>query len=268
MASVGLVVPAYQPVPTRLINYVRALTDAIEPETIRIELDAPEAGVVDALQDLTATVNTVPYRRGKGVAITAGFEALDTDILGFVDADGSTPVESVQTIIESLQDGFNNEHERNDLAVGSRRHPDAVVTHHQTHIRRRLGDIFAQIARRLLGIDLYDFQCGAKALTAKAWDAVRQHLYSPGFAWDIELITVSVALGYTIDEIPIAWEDKDGSTVSPIRTPLSMGRELLAVRHRARALQGESNATHNSEDESALVDRENESAVIDQESQL
>jgi glycosyltransferase involved in cell wall biosynthesis len=257
MASVGLVVPAYRPAPVQLVEYIHVLDDQLCPETIRIELDAPRPGVVDTLSDsgLPATVNRVPYRRGKGAAITAGFEALDTDIFAFVDSDGSTPVDSVRPILDPLRD--QNGENSADLTVGSRRHPDAVVTHHQTHIRRRLGDAFAWISRHLLDVDLYDFQCGAKALTAETWSVVRHHLYAPGFAWDIELVTVSAALGHSIEEVPIRWEDKDGSTVSPVRTPLAMGRGLLTAHHRARSLQNSRlHRVLDRADESALVDRE------------
>lgn len=255
MASVGLVVPAYRPAPAQLADYIHSLDARLSPETIRIELDAPRTGIVDTLSTLPATVNTIPYRRGKGAAITAGFEALDTDLLAFVDSDGSTPVDSVRAILAPLRD--REEEDAADLTVGSRRHPDAVVTRHQTHIRRRLGDAFARIARHLLDVDLYDFQCGAKALTAETWEAVRQHLYAPGFAWDIELVTVSAALCHTIEEVPIRWEDKHGSTVSPVRTPLEMGRGLLIAHHRARSIQDSRfHRVLDREDESALIDRD------------
>jgi hypothetical protein len=68
------------------------------------------------------------------------------------------------------------------------------VDSHQTYARRWLGHAFAYLARRLLDVPLSDFQCGAKALTADAWRAVRSHLYEAGFAWDLELIAVANAL--------------------------------------------------------------------------
>jgi glycosyltransferase involved in cell wall biosynthesis len=262
MASAGLVIPVYRPALTQLTDYVRALDDQLGPETIRIELDDADREVANTLSDSdlprSVNVNSAPYRRGKGAAITAGFEALDTDILAFIDADGSTPVDSVREILAPLRN--DDRKESADLTVGSRRHPNAIVTRHQTHVRRRLGDAFALIARRLLDIDLYDFQCGAKALTTETWAAIRQYLYEPGFAWDIELVTVTAALDHTIEEVPIRWEDKDGSTVSPVRTPLAMGKGLLTAHHRARSLQN--SRLHR------VLDRDDESALIHREPRL
>ncbi|WP_254537636.1 glycosyltransferase [Halomarina litorea] len=251
MPTVGLVIPAFSPDPRALSTYVRALDEYLAPETIRIELDDPTPELVGRLADLPATVNAFPYRRGKGAAITDGFEALDTDILAFADADGSTPARSIVDVVTPLLTG------EVDVCVGSRRHPEAVVQSHQTHARRRMGDAFAWLARRALEADLYDYQCGAKALTRDAWVTVRQHLYEPGFAWDIEFVAIAAAFEYRIREVPVTWCDSPNSTVSPVRTAVSMGRSLLTARHRAKRLQD--HGLHRAlpaDDTTALVDRQ------------
>lgn len=250
--SIGIVLPAYSPDVEILSAYVRAIAAEISPAAIRVELDAPDPGVVAALDALPATVAVAGGRRGKGAAITAGFEALDADVLAFVDADGSTPVDALETVIDPVRAG------ETDLAVGSRRHPHATVTSHQTYARRWLGNGFAFLARRLLSVPLYDFQCGAKGIDAEAWAGVRDHIYEPGFPWDLELVAVADALGYRIEEIPIEWEDRPGSTVSPVRTSMSLALALFVVRHRARRLGD--HPLHTAietyrEDRTALVDR-------------
>jgi len=231
--TVGVVLPAYRPDLGALERYVRAIRDGLDPAAVRIELDAPREGVVDRLEALPATVNAVPRRRGKGAAITAGFEALSTDVLAFADADASTPVTSLVDVVEGVTaDGA-------DVAVGSRRHPDAQVADHQTFARRHLGDAFAWLARRLVEPPLYDYQCGAKALTREVWTGVREHLYEPGFAWDIELLAIAAALGYRVAEVPVRWEDQPGSTVSPVATSLRLARGLVLSRHRAKTIKRE-----------------------------
>jgi glycosyltransferase involved in cell wall biosynthesis len=243
--SVGVVLPAYHPDVDRLATYVHALRETVAPAEIRVELDAAEPSVRDRLDSLPITVNEAPTRRGKGAAITAGFEALSTDVLAFADADGSTPAGSVADVIRPVADGDA------DLAVGSRRHPDATVESHQTVARRHLGDGFAWLARRLLDVHLHDYQCGAKALTREAWTRVRSHLTEPGFAWDIELVAVADAVGCRIAEVPVVWEDRPESTVSPVSTTLRLARGLVVARHRARLLRDD--RLH------ALLDRRRES---------
>ena len=250
--QVGIVVPAYRPDVGRLRSYVQALADTFESATIRIELDAPEPGVREALADLPAVVHASPGRRGKGAAITYGFEALDADVLAFADGDGSTPPDSLAAVIEPLLAG------EADLSAGSRRHPDAKIGSHQTYARRWMGDGFAWLARRLLDAKLYDYQCGAKAITRGGWERVRSHLYEPGFAWDVELVAMAGALDLRIVEVPIVWHDQPDSTVSPISTPVEMGWNLLVSRHRAKLLTR--NPIHSAiaayrERPDALVDR-------------
>lgn len=253
MDSIGVVIPAYKPAVERLAEYVLALAEAIDPATIRIELDAPDAATVDRLQSVPAVVNTVSDRRGKGAAITAGFEALETDILAFADADGSTPPAELSSVLDALTQGSV------DIAVGSRRHPGSTVTSHQTILRRYMGDTFAWLARRLLRINLHDYQCGAKALTTDAWEQVRSHLYASGFAWDIELLAVAGALDLSVAEVPITWHDQPGSTVSPIWTPISMGQSLIVAHHRAEQLR-------DSRLHAALADRrDGPTALVDRE---
>ena len=231
--TVGVVIPAYRPEVTELRRYVTAITETLAPETVVIELDAPEPGIEAELSDLPAVIETVPYRRGKGAAITAGFEYLETDVLAFADADGSTPAESLASVVDPVTAG------EADLSVGSRRHPDSEVASHQTFARRFLGDGFAWLAGTLLSVSLYDYQCGAKAITADGWNQVRSHLYEPGFAWDVELAAIAGALDLRVLEVPIHWEDRPGSTVSPVRDSLALFRALLSARHRAKQLSND-----------------------------
>lgn len=250
-ASVGIVVPAYRPDVSLLSAYIDALHREIEPETIRVELDAPSSDTVEALEATGATINAVAHRRGKGAAISDGFEALDTDVLAFADADGSTPAVSVAAVVDEVKAGA-------DLAVGSRRHPNADVRSHQTVLRQRLGDVFAWLGRRLLPVQLRDYQCGAKALTRVTWEVIRDHLYEPGFAWDIEVVGMTGALGYEISEVPVIWEDHPESTVNTASAIPELFSALLAVRKRSNALRegGPTADRTNSQATKPLVERE------------
>lgn len=231
MPTVGVVVPAYEPDVDRLRSFVRALQERLDP-SIRVELDAPAPGLRERLLDLPATVNAVPERRGKGAAITAGFESLSTDVLAFADADGSTPADSVADVVAPVRAG------EAGLAVGSRRHPDADVRSHQSFARRHLGDVFAAVARLLVDPQLYDYQCGAKAIDRETWTAVRDHLYEAGFAWDVELVAMTGALSVEVTEVPVTWIDRPESTVSPVSTAIELAVSLVRSRHRAKRLAG------------------------------
>lgn len=229
---VGIVIPAYDADPEQLATYIDSLEETLAPARIHVEFDCPTEDTVRHVAETSATLRVSDRRRGKGAAVTAGFDCLETSILAFVDADGSTPATALAAVLSPVLDGSAH------LAVGSRRHPDAVVTVHQSRVRRRLGDVFVRVARQLLPVPLYDYQCGAKAIRRETWEAVRSEITSPGFAWDVELICLAAAVGAEIQEVPIHWEDRPGSTVPPVRSSLEFARALFRGWHRARLLRG------------------------------
>ena len=228
--SLGVVVPAYRPDVAQLRTYVRRIDEELDPESIVIEIDSPERETVATLRSTPARIDAVTRRRGKGAAITAGFERLETDVLLFADADGATPVESLVDIADSVR------LDTAGLAVGSRRHPAADIADEQTVLRQFLGDGFSRLAGTLLSVKLHDDQCGAKALDARAWDRIRDHLYEPGFAWDVELIAIAGAFDVPVVEVPIEWQDQPGSTVDPVQDSARMFRALLTSHHRAKQI--------------------------------
>lgn len=228
--EVGVVIPAYQPDLETLLEYVEDLRESIDPTTILVELDVPASDVPARLRDAGLAVHVAHDRRGKGAAITHGFETLETDILAFVDADGSTTAPAMTNVIDALEEA--------PIAVGSRRHPEATIGSHQSLVRRRFGDVFAWIARQMLAVNLHDVQCGAKAMRRDAWQQLRSHVYEAGFAWDIEVLAVAGALDIDVVEVPITWVDDPQSTVDPFWTTVDMLRALVVVRHRTKALRG------------------------------
>lgn len=221
--TVGIVIPAFAPEPSQLVHYISALDETINPDAILVELDEPAPSTIESLSNSPATVHVADRRRGKGAAITVGFEKLDTDILAFVDADGSTPVSSFEAILAPVRE------DSAALAVGSRRHPDSTVPTHQSRFRRRAGDFFVRVARIFLPVTLTDYQCGAKAIRRETWEQIRGSLRSAGFAWDIELISLVAWADEPIVEIPIVWEDQPGSTVPPMQTALAFGRTVYRI---------------------------------------
>jgi glycosyltransferase involved in cell wall biosynthesis len=250
--SIGVVVPAYRPDVDQLQDYVERLDERLDPASILIELDAPRKETLTALDGTVGRVETAQSRRGKGAAITTGFERLETDVLAFADADGATGVDSFEAVLDPVVHG------NGDLAVGSRRHPDADIQNQQTLLRKLLGDGFSWLAGTLLSARLHDYQCGAKAIDAESWNEIRAYLCEPGFAWDVELIAIAGAMDARIKEVPIAWEDQPGSTVSPVQDSLDLFRALLAARRRSKQLHTDrvsSTATTRTDQQTPLIER-------------
>ncbi|WP_122090945.1 glycosyltransferase [Halalkalicoccus subterraneus] len=228
--SIGIIIPAYDPDILTLEHYIERIRHILTPEIIRVEIDAPKQAHVDRLKDVADVVNVSTNRRGKGGAIMEGFDAVETDVLAFADADGSIPAASLNNVVRHVSDS------RTDVSIGSRRHPASHIIAHQTTIRRFLGDVFAFAARKLLPTQCRDYQCGAKAVRAEAWNSIGHHCYEAGFAWDLEFVSVAGSLGYDIAEVPVDWKDHPDSTVNPVSTALELATALFDVKRRTDAI--------------------------------
>ncbi|MXR51725.1 glycosyltransferase [Halovenus sp. WSH3] len=245
--SLGFVIPAYRPDVELLTAYIEDVRDLLSPATVRVEIDAPADSTVAQISSVADEVNASQRRRGKGRAITDGFDALSTDVLAFADADGSVPARSMKTVVDRVQEGTAA------VSIGSRRHPDAQIHSHQTIGRRMLGDAFAFVARNLLTTACYDYQCGAKAVRADAWAEIREHCHEEGFAWDLEFVSVAGSLGYGISEVPVEWDDRPDSTVHPFWTTVELAGAVGKIWYRSNVSKRDAGVRDREETTSSAV---------------
>jgi dolichyl-phosphate beta-glucosyltransferase len=174
----------------------------------------------DGLEDRVSIVSYLE-NRGKAEAVRAGLvHALaksDCQVVGYWDADLATPLDSVCVLARFLQ-----EHPSIDLIFGSR------VKLCGRHIHRRaarhyLGRIFATAVSHVLGMAIYDTQCGAKLF--RVTEDVRSVLLEPFLAewiFDVEILarliaaTNASAVEARTYEYPLkVWEDVSGSKLRP-----------------------------------------------------
>ena len=231
---VGIVIPAYDPDPTRLQRTVEQLLERLAPAVIRIELDCPDAATSAAVarlceRDPSVSLGTASCRRGKGAAVAAGFDAVatETDVVAFVDADGATDADAVAALTTTAA-------QTQQLVVGSRHHPAARIVRQQRPLRRLLSWAFIVLAGTVLPVRLGDYQCGAKALPTTVWLRLRSGVTAAGFGFDLWLITAAADADVGVRELPVEWTDRSGSTVAPVPTIIELGRTLVEIARRPR----------------------------------
>ena len=96
--------------------------------------------------------------RGKAEAVRQGFlKAMESDFknIGFWDADLSAPLDSINRLCELL------DHQKKTIAIGSRVRLLGYKIE-RNPLRHYLGRLFATCASYVLGLAIYDTQCGAK----------------------------------------------------------------------------------------------------------
>ena len=164
----------------------------------------------------------IPGAVGKGGALMRGFAQAHGNLIGFVDADGATPPEAFQALVDHRGTAGG--------IIASRWRKGSAVSPHQPLSRRIASRIFNTLTRVLFGLPLTDTQCGAKLMERTALLKILPHLGITRWAFDVDLLFQLRRAGYAIKEIPTVWRDVEGSKVQVVRASLEMMIALLRLR--------------------------------------
>lgn len=160
---------------------------------------------------------------GKGGALIEGFQhAAEAELIGFLDADGSTRPESFVRLAALCDQA--------DCVVGSRRIEGAVIKLSQPSHRMLASSVFHLIVETLFGMRIRDTQCGAKILRRDAALRIKDSLHIADMAFDVNLLYSAKRAGLRLLEAPVEWTDSEGSTVRYFRTSLVMFLSVLRLR--------------------------------------
>ncbi|MEJ2868905.1 glycosyltransferase [Actinomycetospora sp. OC33-EN08] len=150
---------------------------------------------------------------GKGAAVIRGLRTSRSRVVGFTDADLSTPLETFLPVMGALDHGA-------AAAIASRHAPGASIATKQPLGRRLGGNAFRMLSRPLLP-GIHDTQCGFKFFDREAVQSALWKCRSTGFAFDVELLRHIRDDGGHIEEVPVTWTDTTGSTLRPVRDGLA-----------------------------------------------
>ena len=162
-------------------------------------------------------------RLGKGGATRKGFLAATGEVIGYVDADGAIPWESIQKVFDVVI-------KREAAAVGSRWMKHSKVVVKQSMLRIVLGRLYHYFTMLFLRVNIKDTQCGLKVYKREVVDNILKDITISNLSFDTAFLYHTKKAGYGIAEIPITWKDMDGSKVSPVKTSFVMLITLIGIR--------------------------------------
>lgn len=145
-----------------------------------------------------------PANRGKGHAVRLGMQAATGRIRLFSDADGSTPIDELDPLLQALAEGA-------DIAIGSRYLAASRVTRPQPWFRLVWSRLVNRVVQRVLLPGIVDTHCGFKAFTAAAAAHTFAACTVDGWSFDLEVLARARAQGFRIREVAVRWEDDDRS---------------------------------------------------------
>jgi glycosyltransferase involved in cell wall biosynthesis len=232
----SVVIPVYNQAGT-IVDNVSTIRERVESGLGEsVELIVVSDGSIDAseerlLEDDSHRARVIHYDRnlGKGFAIKTGALAARGRWISYVDADlDLDPASIVDFLALAQQDSL-------DFVIGSKRHPDSLV--HYPTSRRVASWLYQKLVRLLFNLDVRDTQVGLKLFRREVAEQVLPLLLVKQFAFDLEFLAVSRALGYRrIEEQPVTLEYR--FTGSGVRSPAVMLAlvDTAAIFYRLRIL--------------------------------
>jgi glycosyltransferase involved in cell wall biosynthesis len=160
-------------------------------------------------EDITGVRWWTTQERGRGAALKRAWLQSDRDVLAYVDVDLSSGLDALPTLVERVHEGF-------DVAIGSRLLPASQVE--RRLYREVLSRGYSALIRSLFSPGFRDAQCGFKALSRSAAQALLPAVRDGGWFFDTELLLVARAAGMRVAEIPVSWVEDTDSRVRILPT--------------------------------------------------
>lgn len=208
-------------------NFLRGRSETWE---VIIVVEKSEDGTLDLARQAAATTPALriignEVRRGKGYAVRTGMLAATGDLVFFMDADLSTPLDEVPRFLGHFQT-----HPDTDILIGNRAHRDSDIVKSQSILRRSMGQMFNGILRTIAPVQVRDTQCGFKAFRKRVVEPLFGRARTDGFAFDVEILLLAQQLGYKAEDLPVTWINSEGSKVDILRDSWQMLNDVIRLR--------------------------------------
>lgn len=236
--DISIVVPAFEE-QDRLGDSIHRILSYLAESGIDGELIVVDDGSGDSTAEVAeaacakfpnAQTKVIRYEenRGKGFAVKTGLLAASADTALFSDADLSTPIEEMPKLIDPITAGAF------DVTFGSRALDRSLIGTHQPWRREQGGRVMNLIIKTMSGLPFFDTQCGFKAFNMTKFRPLLDLITIDRFGFDVEFLFVAKHNGLRLAEIPVRWNNVEGSKVSVIRDTRRMFSELNQIRKNAK----------------------------------
>lgn len=224
-----IVVPCYNEAQRLQSDLFRSYANKYPAVRVVFVNDGSTDSTAEVLSALTNELDSfslvnLQKNRGKAEAVRQGvlwaIENTDPDYVGYWDADLATPLAEIPRFVELM-----DERPDCDLVLGSRVKLLGCSIERRA-VRHYSGRIFATLASLVLGIPVYDTQCGAKLFRVNSsFPSYFRDPFNARWAFDVEVIARVLSAQNGVDpqgsesvimELPlIKWKDIPGSKLRP-----------------------------------------------------
>ncbi len=226
--GVSLIIPAWNEerrLPAALDQYIPLLEGSKLPFEVIVVAD----GVTDKTIEVAAHYSKRGVRvlrfgtkLGKGGAIIEGFKNARYDLVGFLDADAPVTPQDLSRMLSllSIADG----------AIASRWVNGSSGESTEPLSRRFFSRIWNLMVRGILGLSVYDSQCGAKFFRREAVLKILPEVTLTNWAFDVSLLFHLERAGLTIEEVPVNWNVDFDTKMQLEKAVPAMFLSLIGIR--------------------------------------
>lgn len=224
----SVVIPAYNE-GVRVTSTIEAIDgelsqwiDAVDYEIVVVD-DGSTDDTVDRATAAGARVLPQERNRGKGAAVRAGVLQARGRSVVFTDADLAYPPSLLLRLLDEIEAGW-------DMVAGSRRHHDTSTLAERPQLRELGGAVVNRLTHLVLLGHFRDTQCGLKGFQGDVATSLFERTRIDGFAFDVELFLMAEQDHLSVEVVPVAVENRAGSSVSVVGDGLALLADLFRIR--------------------------------------
>ncbi len=214
LLELSLLIPTYNEediIEETLRKIAAALGTTLAKKTEVLVVDDGTDGLVKVVNKVKASTgfrsvevlrNSPPL--GKGRSLARGFERARGAVVGFLDADLSTPPSYILTAFDKIST------DQTDVFIGSRRHVDSQVTRQQSALKDLLGNALSHMTSAFIfsgGTKYRDTQCGFKFFKNAQAKTLYHDLVAGDGLTDVEILLRANVLKLRVTELGVVWND-------------------------------------------------------------
>ncbi len=226
----SIIIPAYneaERLPKTLLDMDKRLANAPYSYEILVVNDASTDNTAEVVRNLAKMVKNlklidIQNQGGKGGTVRQGMLLANGQIRLFTDADNSTSIDQFDQMMPYFKEGYG-------VVIGSRAMKGAKLDPPESPFRRIAGKGLNLIVQALLLPGLCDTQCGFKAFTEEVAKKVFEPSRVPGWAFDVEVLSLAKKTGHKIKEVPVRWVNDTDSRVK-MSAGLQFLRDIIKIR--------------------------------------
>lgn len=228
MPQLSVVIPAYNE-RSRLPRTLQEIRPYLDTQKSAYEVLVVDDGSSDDTVAVTRQIQTgwpelklmACRHQGKGATVRQGALAAKGDQILIMDADHPTPIQTLDEMLPLMKNY--------DMVVGVR----AFCGEEGSSGRfRRIVGLIQQLLAHIIVFkqSVADSQCGFKLFTHECAQKIFSRILITGGMYDVEIFCIAQNLNLRVFSKPVAWVNKEGSTINIPRCILLDPLSLIYIR--------------------------------------